>query len=89
MTSDYLSAAATLALLAVVALWRVFRGPTVFDRLVGVGVISTKVLVILLLVGLAWGRFEAFLDIAIGYALLSFIGTLVAARYCERRGHTP
>ncbi|MCH7493789.1 pH regulation protein F [bacterium] len=84
-----LTAAAVLALFAVVALWRVFRGPTVFDRLVGVGVISTKVLVILLLLGLAWDRFEAFLDIAIGYALLSFIGTMVAARYCERRGQSP
>lgn len=89
MTTLHLTSAVVLALFAMVALWRVFRGPTVFDRLAGVGVISTKVLVLLLLVGLAWGRFEAFLDIALGYALLSFLGTLVAARYCERRGHAP
>ena len=89
MSGPFVWEASLLAALAVVALWRVFRGPTVFDRLVGVGVVSTKVLVILLLLGLSWGRFDEFLDIAVGYALLNFIGTLVAARYCERRGYAP
>ena len=67
-------------------LYRVAAGPTVFDRLLGVSGIGTKTTLVLLLVGLLYGRLDMFVDISIAYALLSFVGSLAAARYLESSG---
>jgi multicomponent Na+:H+ antiporter subunit F len=61
-------------------------GPTIIDRIVGVGAIGTKTLVVLVLIGFIYGRIEMFLDIIMVYAILNFIGTLAAAKYFEGRG---
>jgi multicomponent Na+:H+ antiporter subunit F len=61
-------------------------GPTIIDRIVGVGAIGTKTLVVLVLMGFIYGRIEMFLDIIMVYAILNFIGTLAAAKYFEGRG---
>lgn len=84
--TDVTVPALALALIAVVPMVRVVAGPTVFDRLAGLGVISSKVLVLICLLGIVWGSFDALLDIAVGYALLNFIGTLAASRFLEARG---
>jgi multicomponent Na+:H+ antiporter subunit F len=88
MTGQWLFAAAALGilLLAPVYLHRLGVGPTVFDRILGVNGIQTKATVLLLLVGAAFDRLDMFVDIAIAYALLSFLGALAAARYFERTG---
>jgi multicomponent Na+:H+ antiporter subunit F len=61
-------------------------GPTIFDRILGLNGFGTKTTVVLLLVGGIYERLDMFVDIALGYALLSFVGTLTAARYFERTG---
>lgn len=66
--------------------YRVVKGPTVFDRMVGVGVVGTKTMILLCLVGYAYGRIDMFLDIAIAYAMLNFLGTIVVAKYLEPGG---
>jgi multicomponent Na+:H+ antiporter subunit F len=80
--------AATLALLALVLVYvhRLATGPTVFDRLLGVNGFGTKTCVVLLLTGAVFDRVDLFVDLSLGYALLSFIGSLAAARYFERTG---
>jgi multicomponent Na+:H+ antiporter subunit F len=80
--------AATLALLALVLVYvhRLATGPTVFDRLLGVNGFGTKTCVVLLLTGAVFDRVDLFVDPSLGYALLSFIGSLAAARYFERTG---
>ncbi len=75
-----------LGLMVLLSLWRAFRGPTVFDRAAGVGLMGTKTVVLLLLAGVAYGRVDMFVDISLGYAMLSFIGVLALARYFEQRG---
>jgi multicomponent Na+:H+ antiporter subunit F len=65
---------------------RLAAGPTVFDRLLGVSGLGTQTTLVLLLVGLVYGRLDMFVDISIAYALLSFVGSLAAARYLERSG---
>ncbi len=85
MNSFFLILAVTLALLAVLAFYRVIAGPTIFDRLVGVGVMGTKTVVLLCIIGFLYKRIDMFVDIAIGYALLNFIGTLAASKYFERK----
>lgn len=86
MENFYLGASIFLCLLVLLCLYRVVYGPTIIDRIVGVGAIGTKTLVVLVLMGFIYGRIEMFLDIIMVYAILNFIGTLAAAKYFEGRG---
>ena len=66
-----------------IALIRFIKGPAILDRVVAfdvAGIISVSLIV--LIAHLAQ-RF-IFVDVALVYALLSFIGVLVVARYYER-----
>jgi len=62
---------------------RVIKGPTLFDRLLGAGAIGTKTIVIICLIGFAMGRIDMFVDIALTYAILNFIGSIAIAKYFE------
>jgi len=59
---------------------RILLGPTVPDRVVGVDTLNTLIVAGMVLLGAAYDR-VIYIDIAIVYALLSYIGTLVIARY--------
>jgi multicomponent Na+:H+ antiporter subunit F len=61
--------------------YRVWKGPTVYDRLLAIGAIGGKVLALILLMGLRYDRFSMFIDIALGYAVLNFIGGIAMAEY--------
>jgi len=74
-----------IGVLIAVNLYRVGAGPTVYDRLVAVSVIGTKSILLLVLVGSVFERVDFFLDLAIVYALLSFVGVLAAGKYLEPR----
>lgn len=65
------------------SLYRAVVGPGVFNRVAAVNVIGTKTIVILVVVGYYFER-PYFFDIALLYAMLNFIGTLVFAKYLER-----
>ena len=86
MENFYLGVSIFLCLFVLLCLYRVVWGPTIIDRIVGVGAIGTKTLVVLVLMGFIYGRIEMFLDIIMVYAILNFIGTLAAAKYFEGRG---
>ncbi len=85
MGLGYALLAAFLAVILLPPLYRVLRGPTVFDRLLGASVIGTKTIVISCLFGYAYGRIEMFLDIALGYAVLNFVGAVAVERYFTSR----
>ncbi|MEM8953522.1 MAG: monovalent cation/H+ antiporter complex subunit F [Verrucomicrobiota bacterium] len=70
--------------LMVPALYRVATGPTAIDRIVAINVIGTKTAVLLVIIGSIFGQVEMFVDFALAYALLNFIGSLAAARYLHR-----
>ena len=63
--------------------YRVIAGPTVFDRMVGVGVIGTKAVILLCLIGHTYARLDMFLDIALAYSMLNFLGVIVISKYLE------
>ena len=65
------------------SLYRLLAGPTVWDRLSGLGVIGTKTIVLLLLLGQLTGREDIFVDITLSYSLISFIGAVALAKYFE------
>ena len=75
-----------LAILLFVYLYRVLRGPTIFDRVLGLNAISTKAIILLIVIGVYFGRVDMFIDIATGYALLNLVGALAVAKYLEEKG---
>ncbi len=64
-------------------LYRATVGPTAADRVVSINVIGTKTVVIISLVSLVFHQ-EFFLDVALVYALISFIATIGVAKYLEK-----
>jgi multicomponent Na+:H+ antiporter subunit F len=66
-------------------LYRVIKGPSIYDRLNGIFVIGTDIIILLLLLGYADGRMDMYVDIALYYAFLGFISTIVIARFIRRR----
>ena len=79
-------AVATVALLAAMALAlaRAFLGPTVYDRILAVNVVGTKTVLLIAALGFLAGRPE-FLDIALVYALINFIGTIAIMKFFKYR----
>lgn len=74
-----------ILLLMFLTLYRVIKGPTTIDRLVGVNVIGTKTTILIIIIGTVLERVDMFVDIALTYALLNFITSLAAARFFQRQ----
>ncbi len=74
-----------LTILIVTYLYRVMRGPTVFDRLLGLNGVSTKAIILLVLIGTIYERLDMFVDISTGYALLNLVSALAVAKYLEHK----
>ena len=73
---------AFLGLAIIMAIIRVIRGPTAPDRVVGLDTINTIVIVSMVIFGAAYNE-VIYIDVAIVYALISFISTLFIAKYLE------
>lgn len=74
--------AATLVLLVTmgIALTRLFLGPSVYDRVMAVNMFGTKTVLLIAVIGFLTGRPD-FTDIAFGYALINFIGTIAILKF--------
>ncbi len=81
----YLSALLTLVIF--IPFYRVWKGPTLFDRILGAGAIATKTMVLILAIGLIFDRLDMFIDITMAYAILNFIGTVAITKYLETGGY--
>lgn len=86
MDSVFLVGTILLAIAIVIPFYRVAYGPTVYDRILGAGVIGTKTIVLISLVGYIFNRIDMFIDIVLAYALLNFIGTVAIAKLLESKG---
>lgn len=62
-------------------LQRVFQGPTIYDRMNGLGVIGADTILLLVLFGYIDNRPDMYVDIAISYAILGFICSVIVAKY--------
>ena len=74
-----------VALLIGIGLYRVWAGPTVFDRLVAIALVSVNGVIVLVVLGFVFERPSLFLDIALAYALLAFLLPIALGRYFEER----
>ncbi|NKB81848.1 MAG: pH regulation protein F [Nitrospirales bacterium] len=86
MTTFFLFVLVVLVILIGAYLYRVLQGPTIFDRVLGLNGISTKAIIVLVLMGTVFERVDMFVDIATGYALLNLMGALAVAKYLEQKG---
>ncbi|MCG8469198.1 MAG: monovalent cation/H+ antiporter complex subunit F [Gemmatimonadetes bacterium] len=80
-------AVATAAVLVTMglALVRAALGPTVFDRILALNMFGTKTVLLIAVMGFLTGRPD-FLDLAIVYALMNFIGVIAVLRF-SKYGH--
>lgn len=76
-TLDLLAAAVLLALV------RLVKGPDPADRIVALDLISVLIVAFLAAFSIYTDE-SAYLDVAIAYALVAFLGTVALARYLER-----
>jgi len=77
-------AAAMIGVLAtmLLALIRAFLGPTVFDRVLAANMFGTKTVLLIAVSGFLAGRPE-WLDLALLYALMNFIGMIALLRFSK------
>ena len=74
------AATAALVVAMLLALVRALLGPTVYDRVLAVNSFGTKTVLMIAVLGFLAGRPD-FLDIALLYALINFIGTLAVLKF--------
>lgn len=82
MNSIFYIVAILLAILALILLYRVFKGPNVIDR----GLAADSIDIILGIVMILFGTIEEramYLDLGLIIMLLGFIGTVLVSKYLE------
>jgi multicomponent Na+:H+ antiporter subunit F len=72
-----------LGLLFFFCLYRAYIGPEAADRVVSINIISTKVTVMIALISIITGQ-DAFMDVALIYAMMGFITTICVSKYIEK-----
>jgi multicomponent Na+:H+ antiporter subunit F len=76
----FIAAAAAILVTMAMALVRALQGPTVYDRIVAVNMFGTKSMLLIAVLGFLTGRPE-FLDIALVYALINFVGVIAIMKF--------
>ncbi len=71
---------------SLLCLYRIGRGPSAPDRTVAIDILGTLVVGFCCLMAL-WKQQEFYMNIAIAWALISFVGTLALAKYLEGRAY--
>lgn len=68
---------------AILSFIRFVKGPTAGDRTVALDTISIIAVAVLVLLGYLYQRY-IYIDLALVYAILGFIGIIVIARFIEK-----
>jgi len=78
----FVAASAGILISMTLALVRALMGPTVYDRVMAVNMFGTKTVLLIAVLGFLTDRPE-FLDLALVYALINFIGTIAVLKFFE------
>ncbi|MFQ7596610.1 monovalent cation/H+ antiporter complex subunit F [uncultured Clostridium sp.] len=82
MNSIFYIVAILLAILALILLYRVFKGPNVIDRVLAADSIDIILGIVMILFGTIEER-AMYLDLGLIIMLLGFIGTVLVSKYLE------
>ena len=80
----YYAVALALVVTMVLALLRALLGPSAYDRVLAVNMVGTKTVLLLAVISFLFGRLD-FLDLALAYALINFIGVLAVLEFFQIR----
>jgi multicomponent Na+:H+ antiporter subunit F len=86
--SMFAAAAAAIVICMVLTLLRAILGPTLYDRVLAGNSFGTKTVLLLGVMGYLTGRPD-FLDIALLYALINFVGTIAILKFFRYRAMSP
>ncbi len=81
----FTTAIIVLGVSTVGSLVRVVIGPTIWDRLLGVGLGASKITLGVIITSLSIDE-SYILDLALLFSILGFLVTVLLARFVERRG---
>lgn len=73
-----------VGLAMLMSLWRLLRGPTVPDRILGLDTLYVNTIAALILFGM-YLRSSVFFEAALVIAMLGFVGTVMLSKYVLRR----
>jgi multicomponent Na+:H+ antiporter subunit F len=79
-----LGAVIAISVTMLLALIRALLGPSVYDRVLAVNMFGTKTVLLLSIVAFVAGRSD-YLDLALAYALINFIGVLAVLEFFRQR----
>lgn len=77
------AALAMLLMAMALVLWRLAKGPTAADRVIALDLLSVLVVAFLVSVSIYTAE-TSYLDVAIAYACIAFLGTVALARFILR-----
>jgi multicomponent Na+:H+ antiporter subunit F len=78
----FYAAMAAIIVTMILAMVRTVKGPTVYDRILAVNMAGTKTVLLIAVLGFATGRPD-FLDLALIYVFLNFIGVFAILKFVE------
>lgn len=78
----YVVAAISVLITMSLALLRATLGPTVFDRILALNMFGTKAVLLIAIVACLSGRTD-YLDLALLYSLMNFIGMIAVLRFSK------
>ena len=78
----FYAAMAAIIVTMILAMVRAVKGPTVYDRILAVNMAGTKTVLLIAVLGFATGRPD-FLDLALLYVFLNFIGVFAILKFVE------
>jgi len=82
MTAMFVTAMVAVLVCMAMSLVRALLGPTVFDRILAVNAFGTKTVLLIAVLGFLTQRPD-FLDLALVYALVNFIGTIAVLKFTD------
>ena len=74
-----------IAVAALLTSLRILTGPTVWDRLLGFNLLSSKLIVLIVMCAILFEK-NFLLDIALTYALLGFVSIMFISRFVRDKG---
>ncbi len=83
MHNFFIACIGVILTLTLIFLGRIFTTKGFFDRFIAILIISTNIVLLLLLVGFVDGRGDMYVDIAVSYAVLGFISSLIIAKFLD------
>ncbi|WP_461206278.1 monovalent cation/H+ antiporter complex subunit F [Clostridium sp. DL1XJH146] len=83
MNGVFIFAIMFLSITIFFCMFRAIKGPSPADRLIAVNVVGTKTIILILIVSFILHE-TYFVDVALVYALISFIASVVISKYIEK-----